>query len=93
LVPDLLYGNLPAEGKQKGKSAVKHHWILTGSFAALALSFPAGAQIARSDYFVTPGGAVDIVPIHQASLMLAPTSDIAAFATLVGNASLVRLRK
>ena len=92
-MPDLLYGNLPAEGKQKGKNAVKHHWILTGSFAALALSLPAGAQIAGSGYFVTSGGVVDIVPIHQASLMLAPASDMAAFATPIGNASLVRLRK
>ena len=37
---------------------------------ALALSLPAGAQIAGSDHFATSGGPVDIVPIHHASIML-----------------------
>lgn len=50
---------------------MKHQWIVAGVLAALALSFPASAQIAGSDHFATSGGAVDIVPIHHASLMLA----------------------
>jgi len=49
---------------------VKHHWILAGALAALALSFPARAQVAGSDHFASSGGVVDIVPIHHASLML-----------------------
>src|SRR5450432_2141416 len=49
--------------------------ILAAGFVALtlslpALSFPARAQIAGSDHFATAGGAVDIAPIHHASLML-----------------------
>jgi len=49
---------------------MKHHWIAAGALAALALSLPAGAQIAGADRISTAGGAVEIVPIHHASLML-----------------------
>ena len=49
---------------------MKHQWIVAGALAALALSFPAGAQIAGSDHISTSGGPVEIVPIHHASLML-----------------------
>jgi len=45
--------------------------IWAAGFVALALSLPAGAQIAGSDHFPTSGGPVDIVPIHHASMMLA----------------------
>lgn len=50
-------------------SAAKRHLLAVG-FAALAMSFPALAQVAGSDHFSTSGGLVDIVPIHHASLML-----------------------
>ena len=47
----------------------QHIWA--AGFVALALSLPAGAQIAGSDHIATSGGPVDIVPIHHASMMLA----------------------
>jgi hypothetical protein len=50
-----------------------------------ALPLSAGAQIAGSDYIIPAAGVVDIVPIHQATLMLAPTSDMVVFSTLVSN--------
>ena len=43
--------------------------IWAAGFVALALSLPAGAQIAGSDHFATSGGPVDIVPIHHASML------------------------
>jgi L-ascorbate metabolism protein UlaG (beta-lactamase superfamily) len=50
---------------------MKQQWIVAGALAALALmSCPAGAQIAGSDHLATASGAVDISPIHHASLML-----------------------
>jgi hypothetical protein len=58
-----------------------------------ALSLSAGAQITGSNSFVASAGVVDIVPIHQASLMLAPMSDMVVFSIPVGNGSRVRLRK
>jgi L-ascorbate metabolism protein UlaG (beta-lactamase superfamily) len=51
--------------------AMMQQRIWAAGFAALALSLPAGAQIAGSDHFATSGGPVDIVPIHHASMMLA----------------------
>ena len=46
------------------------HRILAAAITALALSLPAGAQIAGSDRMAASGGPVEIVPIHHASLML-----------------------
>jgi len=50
--------------------AMMQQRIWAAGFIALALSLPAGAQIAGSDHFPTSGGPVDIVPIHHASMML-----------------------
>ena len=46
-------------------------YLLAVGFAALSMSLPAWAQVAGSDHLSTSGGALDIVPIHHASLMLA----------------------
>jgi len=54
----------------KGETMMQRR-IWAAGFVALALSLPAGAQIAGSDHFATSGGPVDIVPIHHASMMLA----------------------
>lgn len=43
---------------------------MVAALAFCALSFPAVAQVTGSDHMSTSGGAVDIVPIHHASLML-----------------------
>jgi hypothetical protein len=58
-----------------------------------ALPLSAGAQIGGSDYFIPSAGVLDILPIHQATLMLALTSDMVVFSTLVANGSWVQSRK
>ena len=66
-----LCGNFARIGNRQGRNA---HETLSDFGGAdllrLPLSLPARAQVAGSDHFSTSGGAVDIVPIHHASLML-----------------------
>ena len=46
------------------------HTLIAAGFVALAASAPVRAQVAGSDHLSTSGGALDIAPIHHASMML-----------------------